>query len=190
MADCGDSYAHLLRTASGKGPQDFSETPAWALLTGEYDEAKAVADKIAGEVRKRWLRVEDLQRSAENLANGGVPLAQLLQALPAEMAAYWAANGELPWTTWTAPLTSDVALVQAAWDSAREGTCVMERLDAAIVLMGGVPPPSTKPPQTPPTSWWDGLIAATVGAGVVVLLGYGIYWGIKRKGMKQIAGGD
>lgn len=181
---CGDRYEYLLVTSTGKKPADYSEVPGYALLADEYGQAKSVAETVANQVKQRWSEVQRLQRSAANLAKGGADLGPILDALPTRLGAYEESYGALPLSTWTAPFTSDVELVNLAFANAREGTCLMETLDQAVELMGGKPieaPGATDPEER--RTFWDDLASATVGLGLLGLTAGGIYLAVKsRKG--------
>lgn len=184
MADCGQTYAHLVVTEDGKTPSD-----PWSWFAGpmDYD----AAHRVGREVFRRWswlLSVED-------------KLAKLDDPYPAEpyprrdhlvflLESFEQALGQLghvlvepvknPEWTWEPAIRRAIA-------AARDGACVLETIDEATAYYQRPPPQRPERPtkSTPSGGHGSSSRPATGGWGSALLtgaltLGGALWWRTRR----------
>ncbi|MCX4244215.1 hypothetical protein [Paraliomyxa miuraensis] len=179
---CGSTYAHLLVTEDGKTPDDPWD---WYAGPTDYDEWYDVAHLVGREVFKRWnwlLSIEDkLAKLDDPQVDGPYPergqLLTLLKAFATELEA-------LPHV-----LLDPSSVLELSWEPgikkaievARDGTCVLEQLDAATAYYKRPPLPESRPKRSP--------VAAGRGWGAVVVTGAlavgGVFWWRRRARGKE-----
>ena len=144
---CGEKFSHLVPKPVGLG-----DMLGWSA----YAERKAAADRVHGYVQESWAILK---------AKGGVASIEGLSS-------YLAAYQELPGSTWFTA-TPDEQLVAMAQANAEDGTCMLEKLEAAT---GSSPVPSSG------TSGGKSIIDQATSWLFLAGAAYALYWFSQRSG--------
>ena len=158
---CGNAYAHLLVTEDGKTPDDPWD---WRAGPGDYDEWYDVAHLVGREVFRRWnwlLSIEDkLAKLDDPPVDGPYPERD---ALLASVQAFANKLEGLPHV-----LLDPSAVFELSWEPGiknaiavgREGTCVLEQLDAAAACYERPPLPDSRTKRKPdaPERRWGAVV--------------------------------
>lgn len=175
---CGDKYRYLIRTASGRTPDDPCYIHEGLCFPGEYDPWWVAAQNIAGQVKLRW----DMLLGAEEAAGN----AERSEMIRARVEAYLEVFAALP-TSWTGDIWSgDNVLIAKAVTNMEEGVCVMDVLDGAIESLGGKAPEAGGDRPTEP-GFFDDLIEAVLVVGLVGTVGAIIWYGVRRQRRRHAA---
>lgn len=169
---CGEAYAYLLVTEDGKTPDDPWD---WHAGPGDYDAWYDVAHVVGREVFRRWswlLSIEDkLAKLDDPPVDGPYPerdeLLMLLQAFAAKLEG-------LPHV-----LLDPIKVLEWSWEPgikqaiavARDGTCVLERLDAATAYYKRPPLPQSHQRRTPEADargWGAVVVTGVLAVGGVL----------------------
>lgn len=153
---CGSKYAHLLVTANGKTPDDPWD---WYAGPTDYDDWYDVVHVVDREVFRRWnwlLAIEDkLSKLDDPPVEGPYPQRDQLLYLLQDFATkrddikhVVLEPLELTWT-WEPGIRKCIA-------TARDGTCVLEMLDAATTYYQRPPLPESAPKRRPGTGTTGG----------------------------------
>ncbi len=172
---CGDKYKDMIRTATGRTPEEPCALHENLCFPGEYDPWHIAAAAIARGVKLRWDALAQQEQKAET--------DEYSDALRNRFSGYVEQFDKLPSNTWGALLTPEVNLISEAITNMREGTCVMDLLDQAIEAAGGKAPPS--PQVHLEGTLWDDLAQATILVVVVGALGALAFYGVRKSRGKQ-----
>ena len=169
---CGKDYAHMLVTEDGKTPDD-----PWDWFAGplDYDAWYDVAHAVGREVFRRWnwvLSIEDkLSKLDDPHPSEPYPERDQLLYLLGEFSKALDELGHVlvepianPEWTWEPAIRRAVA-------AAREGTCVLEQLDAATTYYQRPPLPQAQPSRKPGSGKNDDGGEASGGLGAVLMTG-------------------
>lgn len=194
---CGSSYAWMLVTESGATP---SKPWEWYAGPIDYDEWRDVAYRVQKEVFRKWNYLlateEKLQQFAEAnpgelTISGPYPereqLLFLLQEFDKEIkkvphVLVELATGVTRWT-WEPS-------IRQAISAGRDGTCVLELLDAAMAYYQEDPLPTTQPPRKPGSGDETDKSESDsggIGGALVTLLGAGVGIYLWRRHKKKRA---
>lgn len=168
---CGSKYAHLLVTAGGKTPDDPWD---WYAGPTDYDDWYDVVHTVDREVFRRWnwlLAIEDkLSKLDEPPVDGPYPQRDQLLYLLQDFATkrddikhVILEPLELTWT-WEPGIRKCIG-------TARDGTCVLEMLDAATTYYQRPLLPESAPKRKPGTGASGGSEDAGGGLGGVLMTG-------------------
>ncbi|MCX4239171.1 hypothetical protein [Paraliomyxa miuraensis] len=169
---CGSSYAHLLVTEDGKTPAD---PWTWPPTIFDYDEWYDVTHAVAREVFQRWqwlLAIEnDLSRMEEPPVPGPYPERDQLLFLLQDFAGKLDGVGhplnpfDIDGMSWEPSIREAIAV-------AEDGTCLLERLDAAAAYYQRPPLPEVhSPPEPDSDDAGSGDDQAGGGLGGVLMTG-------------------
>ena len=180
---CGDTYAYLLVTEDGKTPDDPWD---WYAGPSDYDQWYDVAHVVGREVFRRWnwlLSIEDkLSKLDAPPVDEPYPerdeLLTLLQAFATKLEALPHALLEpledLDWS-WEPGIKKAIQV-------ARDGTCVLERLDAATAYYKRPPLPDSHPKRKPEAAgrgWGAVLVTGVLAVG-------GVLWWRRRSQGREL----
>lgn len=180
---CGDRYKHLMTLPSGN-TADYPWGNSWlsAPTFWDYDQWKNRANEIALMASAQWKQLERVEE-AKGTQEQRAQLIDRYNALVDRAIA-------LPSTIQEMMLPDDASwagAIDRAVSTAREGTCMLELIDDAIVASGSRPPalPGGNTPKVGPDAPGSGKLSGTLLAAMA-LGGVGLWLYFKKgKGSDQ-----
>lgn len=173
MSYCGEPYAFMLVTASGRTPDD-----PWGLFAfyEDYLEWSAVAKNVHLELLKRRAAYESA------VAQGDADSHPREGEIQRRLSAYEVAFDDLPSRAWYATFAVDhEEHVTNAINVATEGTCLMDMMDEVTEHYTGLVPKTSYRDRDVPLEQGTKIALAVGGAAFVgTAIGVAV-WSIKKR---------
>lgn len=175
MAECGDKYAHLVRTANGL--TTVRRHGGVMATEVDYQHWNDAAIDMRAKVNRQW----SLLRKAELERESGTELSDSLRH---SIGAYTDAVQALPtpWNIWDDPQTkADPApRIDQAVDVMVMGACELEKIDDAAASIG-VDVPEVPGPKPSPgsTKGIGGIVESVKTVAILAIVGTAVYYTAK-----------